>query len=131
MSATFSKIYLCQVSIASFLSILLLRLSLCTIQIVLVSYSYKRNPIPRVREQVRRLFCPPLHTCETIADMEIGVLAHYRHIIRIETRTMFTLDYLRAERYADFYVTKSVFSCAKLSTEVGICLIFFIILSRL
>lgn len=45
--------------------------------------------------------------------MEIGVLAHYRHIIRIETRTMFTLDYLRAERYADFYATKSVFKLRK------------------
>lgn len=66
-----------------------------TRRISLVSYySYKRNPIPRVREQVRRLFYPP-HTCETIVDMEIGVLAHYRHIIRIEMRTMFTSDYLR------------------------------------
>jgi len=69
-------------------------LPLCYTQIVLVSYSYKRNPILHVRKQVRQLFCPP-HTCETIADMKIVVLAHYRHIIRIRTRTMFTSNYLR------------------------------------
>lgn len=49
--------------------------------------------------------------------MEIGVLAHYRHIIRIETRNYVHVGLSTPVRYADF-LRKSVFS-ANLSTEVS------------